>query len=69
MAEVEVDALENRDLLTVEQVAERLSMSVRSLQRMVKHGKFPPPIRYTRRLVRWKRSELTAWVDRQRPVS
>jgi len=69
MAEVEVDALENRDLLTVEQVAERLSMSVRSLQRMVKRGKFPPPIRYTRRLVRWKRTELTAWVDRQRPVS
>jgi predicted DNA-binding transcriptional regulator AlpA len=41
------------DLLTVTQVSNRLSLSVRSVWRLVKHGELPEPIRYTRRMVRW----------------
>ena len=42
------------DLLTSQQVAERLAVSVRTLWRLVASGKFPQPVRYNRNLVRWK---------------
>ncbi len=45
------------------EVAERLSISQRTLWRLIKHGRFPPPIRYGRRLVRWRRSDLNAWLE------
>jgi excisionase family DNA binding protein len=46
------------DLLTPQQVASRLSVSVRTLGRMVKDGKFPEPIRWNRQFVRWKRTAV-----------
>ncbi len=65
MPDPEINAEENRDLLKAQQVAQRLSISVRTLWRLVDRGKFPRPIRYTRKLVRWKTSDLTDWLARQ----
>ena len=36
------------ELLTAEQVAERIRVCVRTLWRLVAAGKFPQPVRYTR---------------------
>jgi excisionase family DNA binding protein len=47
------------ELLTSREVARRLAISVRTLFRLVRAGKFPEPVRYNRRLVRWK-SEVVA---------
>jgi excisionase family DNA binding protein len=69
MPGAETNEVESRDLLTAQEVAGRLSMSVRTLWRMIERGKFPAPIRYTRRLVRWKKSDLLDWLGRQRPTS
>jgi len=57
------------DLLTSRQVAERLSMSVRTVWRLVASGKFPAPIRYNRKLVRWKADEVARHLERLRPNS
>ncbi len=51
------------ELLTSQQVAEKLSMSVRTLWRLVASGKFPQPIRYNRKLVRWKNSEVMRYIE------
>jgi len=50
------------DLLTSQQVARRLSLSVRTLWRLVRAGKFPQPIRYNRKLVRWKNADVVRYV-------
>jgi predicted DNA-binding transcriptional regulator AlpA len=51
------------DLLTSKQVAGRLAMSVRTLWRLVAAGRFPPPVRYNRKLVRWKSADVTRYID------
>lgn len=51
------------DLLTSQQVADRLSVSVRTLWRLVAAGKFPQPVRYNRKLVRWKTSDVTRYIE------
>jgi excisionase family DNA binding protein len=51
-------------LLTSEQVANRLAISLRTLWRYVKFGTVPPPLRYSRKLVRWNRCELERWLGR-----
>lgn len=54
-------------LMTSGQVAECLAVSVRTLWRWVADGTFPPPVRYNRKLVRWRRSDLGRWIDSQTP--
>ncbi len=50
------------ELLTSAQVAARLSMSVRTLWRLVALGKFPQPIHYNRKLVRWKAEDIEQYM-------
>ena len=52
-----------KDLLTAQDVARRLSIGVRTLWRMVAQGKLPQPIRYTRKLVRWKTADIDRYVQ------
>src|SRR5690242_3130030 len=41
------------DLLTAQEVARRLSIGVRTLYRLVRAGRVPPPMRFNRKLIRW----------------
>jgi predicted DNA-binding transcriptional regulator AlpA len=50
------------ELLTLQQVAGILSCSVRQVQRLVKMGKLPPPIRILG-LVRFPGREIQTWLD------
>jgi excisionase family DNA binding protein len=52
-----------KDLITARDVARRLSIGVRTLWRMVAQGKLPQPIRYTRKLVRWKAADIDQYVQ------
>src|SRR4051812_32463666 len=54
---------ENQDLLTAQQVSSRLSVSPRTLYRMVARGQFPPPVRYSRKLVRWLVRDLQEYLN------
>lgn len=51
------------DLLTSQQVADRLAVSVRTLWRLVAAGKVPQPVRYNRKLVRWKCSDVARYIE------
>lgn len=51
------------ELLTSQQVAHRMSVSVRTLWRLVAAGKFPQPVRYNRKLVRWKNTEVSRYLE------
>ena len=51
------------DLMTSQQVANRLAVSIRTLWRLVRAGKVPQPVRYNRKLVRWKTDELARYIE------
>ena len=53
----------DKDLLTPRAVAARLSISERTLWRMVAQGRLPQPIRYTRKLVRWKTTDIDRYIQ------
>lgn len=53
----------NPELLTSQQVADRLSVSVRTLWRLVAAQKFPQPVRYNRKLVRWKSADVARYIE------
>jgi prophage regulatory protein len=49
-------------LLTSAEVARQLAICTRTLWRLVEDGQFPQPIRLGRKLVRWRRKDVDAWV-------
>jgi prophage regulatory protein len=52
-----------KDLLTARDVAARLSMSTRTLYRLVAAGSFPRPVRLGRRFARWRASDVQRFLD------
>ena len=63
MTTIPLPANPGKDLLTARDVAERLSVSVRTLWRMAARGDLPRPIRYNRKLVRWKTVDVTRYIE------
>ena len=54
-----------RELLTIEEVAERLRVKVLTIRWLRQEGRFPPAIKVGRRLV-WDAADLEAWLEAQR---
>lgn len=61
-------------LLSKKTVAARLEMSTRTLERLIKEGKFPKPSVYLPTTgvgksdsVRWTESEVETWIARREP--
>ena len=52
-----------KDLLTAQEVADRLSIGVRTLWRLVAQQKLPQPVRYSRKLVRWKSADIDRYIQ------
>ena len=50
-------------LLRRRQVEESTGMSRSSIYRLMKSGEFPRPVRVGRAAVRWRESDITAWVE------
>jgi excisionase family DNA binding protein len=51
------------DLLTVQEVADRLNVSVRTVYRLLGRGVLPQPVRFNRKLVRWKKGDMDRYID------
>jgi predicted DNA-binding transcriptional regulator AlpA len=50
------------ELLSLEQVAERYGVAVRSIQAWTKRNEgFPRPLRFSRRILRWRLVDLEAF--------
>ena len=56
-------------LLTALETARRLSVGVRTLYRMVEAAQLPPPIRYNRKLVRWRTADVEAYLAGLKPAA
>ena len=52
----------NPDLLTVKDLAQRLSLAERTVWRHADSGKIPRPVKIGAS-VRWKRTEIEKWLD------
>ena len=63
MSILHADPRSKPDLMTSQQVANRLAVSIRTLWRLVRAGKVPQPVRYNRKLVRWKTDELARHIQ------
>jgi excisionase family DNA binding protein len=50
-------------LLTVGEVAARFGVSSRTIFRMVRDGRFPPPVRLGRHVSRWFGSDVRHYLD------
>jgi excisionase family DNA binding protein len=53
----------SKDLLTAQQVAHRLSVSVRTVWRLLERNELPQPVRYNRKLVRWRAMDIERYVE------
>ena len=58
----------NDRLLRRRQVEEITGMSRSSIYRLMQDGEFPRPVKVGPAAVRWKASDLTAWLE-SRPVA
>ncbi len=60
-------------LLDVKGVCALVTLSRATIRRMVSAGKFPQPVHVglgiSRRSLRWRRSDVKAWVDALKPTS
>jgi len=55
----------NPALLNKEQTADRLGMSVRSLETLMHNGTGPRFVKLSKRMIRWKPADIQAWIDAQ----
>ena len=62
---VSTDADDLAELLTIEEVAERLRVSVLTVQWLRQEGRFAPAIKVGRRLM-WDTRDVAAWLKAQR---
>jgi predicted DNA-binding transcriptional regulator AlpA len=58
---------DRNELVRPDYIAARLGCSISTLNRMVKAGRFPEPIRFVEHgFPRWPRAALEDWLERQR---
>jgi excisionase family DNA binding protein len=55
-------------LMTIDEVAERLRVTVLTVRWLRQEGRFAPAIKVGRRLV-WDARDVDAWIDSQREVA
>ena len=56
-------------LLNVDEVAKVLSVSVRTVWRLVSAGELPPPMKVGKRLRRWRARDIENYINGDRPKS
>lgn len=50
------------ELLTKEQVAQRLNISLRTVYRLIQTGEIPAPVKLGK-MLRWRTDVLDAWIE------
>ena len=49
-------------LLKLSEVCQRTAMGKTSIYRKIEKGEFPAPVQISPKMVRWKKSEIDAWI-------
>ena len=52
-------------MLRLRSVERMTGLSKSTIYRLIKQGRFPPPLRLTRTAVRWRREEILEWLSRR----
>lgn len=55
-------------LVTPEEVCEILGISVSCLRQMRARGEFPEPMKINQKAVRWKLTDIEAWIESRQTV-
>ena len=56
--------IENEERMLRRRSVERLTgLSKSTLYRQIREGSFPPPLRLTRKAVRWRSAEVNEWLS------
>lgn len=50
-------------LLTIKQVAEIFGVSTRTISRMVKESGLPKPIKYGKKVIRWREADIQSYIN------
>jgi len=53
------------ELMTTEQICDLLQIEKRTLRKWMQAGKFPEPIRLNKRVLRWNKEVVLAWLEKQ----
>ena len=53
----------NVRLLTVKQVAERVGLRPPTIWEHLREGRFPVPLKLSKRATRWRSDEVEAWIE------
>ncbi|MFT8896460.1 MAG: AlpA family phage regulatory protein [Acetobacter sp.] len=56
-------------MLTRREVESRIGLGRSSIYQRLKDGSFPQPVRYGSRTIRWKESQIIAWLKEQEDAS
>jgi excisionase family DNA binding protein len=51
------------DLITRAELARRMGISTRTVDRLVSNGKLPPPLKFSRKLQRFRADEVAARIE------
>ena len=56
--------IKNEEHMLRRRSVERMTgLSKSTLYRLIRQGRFPPPLRLTRKAVRWRRAEVDEWLS------
>jgi prophage regulatory protein len=55
-------------LQSIEDIASALGISVQTVARMVKDGRFPKPVKLSARCIRWPSAAVQQYLDRLQPA-
>ena len=57
---------ENRPFLNIKEVSELLGISVSTINRLIKRGKFPPKVKISPRRMVFIKYKIDKWIENQR---
>lgn len=55
-------------IIRVQEVAERVGLSISTIQRLVRNGSMPAPVQLAERAVGWRASDIDQWIS-DRPTA
>lgn len=56
-------------LITLAEIKKQLSVSTATIYRWMEREGLPRPIRFSSQTVRWKQSEVNAWIEQKQAAS
>lgn len=63
MIHYQFDTLDKKDLLTREQIRNKLGISKYAMSKLIDTPNFPIPIKISPRIIRWHKGDIDKWIS------